>query len=1210
MTLVSAGDNADRTLGKIEGAEQASKPMDDAQDPEMLAAFVAESLQGLQSVEQDLLTLEADGGADVELVNRIFRAVHSIKGAGSFLDLTNLVTVSHRAETLLDDIRAGRRAASAEITDAVLGAVDSLVAMLEEPDQGATYNCETILDQLDAILKAEASADAASAAAPPTTANPATAPSNQQEPASAIQDEPAVDRDPELLNEFINESLQGLEDIEQDLLELESVGSSDHELVNRIFRAIHSIKGAASFLELNNLVSVTHLAETILDRIRSNQLEATATVTDAILSTVDAVTEMLRADDHGDHYDCRSVVSKLEAVLADEPSGAASPPEDPELLARLIQEHQVANPVFRLDIDLAKLHAAIDIQEGVVEGLESVGRIIHSSLPTNAIDSTNEGSVRLYFETVLEAEILSEHLGLDAAAISPVDWNAASAAPPAKPNPKPPAVEERSNPKSNATPEPPAATPSPKNQPQPPTTKATPPTSPPKPAPAASANTPAKTETRNNVEQFMRVPARILHELLEWTGNMVMARNQLLNEFDFRESNAFRTLSQAITGVHETVIETRMQTTGSLFERYRRVVRDLSRKLKKEVAFHIEGGDLELDRTILESFADPLTHLVRNCIDHALETPDERIAAGKNRQGNVYLRSYIQSGEIILAVQDDGRGIDAEVICAKAISKGILSEAQAADLSEDQKVMLIFAPGFSTKEQATDVSGRGVGMDVVKNNIEKVGGTIALKTRLGEGSTISAHLPLAKALVSSSLTTALIIQIAGERFAIPETAISEIIQYDDRTLEHVRLVDGRCVYQHRDQLVAIIDLRSPLHMQADQVEANKPSAKTTAPDFAPAARGKRSCLVIIQFRDQLFGTVVDEVVGMQEIIVRSNPQLIQECMVYSGHTVLGNGRIALILDINGIVNKMQLKFPDQAGPAHGHHESIGQLKVNPNTQKMLIFNNADNEYFAIPIELVAFIERIQTSDLRRVGEKEFCQLKAETLSVVRLEDFLPVTPLNRERQDMCLIRPAAIEHPIGVITGLDLSVIDVAETFESRLDDDNGIVGTFYYNDNLVMLLDLFCVLEKHAPEKIGHQEDEARPARILVAEDSLFFRKLIGQYITRDEWQVEIVNDGQQAYEALTNEPTRYDLLISDINMPRMDGFELVKKLRAERRFDTLPVVALTTMSDEHFREKGLRLGFDRYVIKIDKREVRSTVSECLRIRRKPRSESAATDN
>jgi two-component system, chemotaxis family, sensor kinase CheA len=1182
--------------------------MDDGQDPELLSEFVSESLRGLQSVEQDLLILEEDGGSDVELVNRIFRAVHSIKGSGSFLRLENLVTVSHQAETLLDDIRAGRRGASADVTDAVLGAIDALVAMLEEPDQGANHDCTPILGQLSRVLETPVvpTQEAISSTASSSDSKSTPAPVELLHLPSEIFEE----RDPELLSQFIQESLKGLEDIEQDLLALETDGGTDRELVNRIFRAIHSIKGAASFLRLNNLVSITHRAETVLDRVRSGMMEVTAAVTDATLAVVDAVVLMLRSPDYGESHDCAPIREKLDGIIDGNGHLKATEiirPEDRQVLQAITDRF---HPIYKLELELSHLHEAIDIKEGVIAGLSSVGKVRHASIPIAAIDTTLSGPCTIFFETMLGADILSHHLHIDERCITPVDLSTVDQTPSvekSKANAVPPVATAKSPEKPTPTPNAkPIAAPAPSPIPAAPLSA-----SKELPVDASSQGGSAhkskgqrleQGNARTADEQTMRVPARILHELLEWTGNMVMARNQLLNEYDFRNSNAFRTLSQAITGVHETVIETRMQTTGSLFDRYRRVVRDLSRQLSKEVAFHIEGGDLELDRTILESFADPLTHLVRNCIDHAIETPDERLKNGKNRQGNVYLRSYVQSGEIILEVEDDGRGISASHVCSKAIEKGLITAAQAADMTDEQKVMLIFAAGFSTKDQATDVSGRGVGMDVVRNNIESVGGTIDIKTRVNEGSTFAARLPLAKALVSSSLTSALVIEIGNECLAIPETAISEIIHYDQRTMVFVRQVDGRCVYQHRDKLVALIDLRKPLGLdEDDSLGKGKKEKATSQPNGAPPVRSKRSCLVIIQFRDQLFGTVVDEVVGMQEIIVRSNPQLIQDCTVYSGHTVLGNGRIALILDINGIVNKMALKFPNQSdrGAREGGSLTRSEPNVKATTQKMLIFNNADSEYFAIPIELVAFIERIQQSDLKLVGTREFCQLKAETLSIVRLESFLPVTPLNRLSNDMCLIRPAAVEHPIGVITGLDLHVVDVAETYETRLDDVSGILGTFYFNEKLVMLIDLFCVLEKHAPEKLKQTDDSTQHARILIAEDSLFFRKLIAQYIQRDEWEVEIVNDGMEAYERLMNEPNRFNLLISDINMPRMDGFELAKKVREDKRFDSLPMVALTTMSDEYFREKGIRLGFDRYVIKIDKREVRATVTECLKIKR-----------
>ena len=837
--------------------------------------------------------------------------------------------------------------------------------------------------------------------------------------------------------------------------------------------------------------------------------------------------------------------------------------------------------VFRIEVDLESIQQVVDVKEGLIAAFSSIGKVLHADQPLETINRAISGACVVYLETVLDKDILCDYFAFEKDKVEPIDVTTLSATATA------------------AVAQPPAASPPPAGKSSPPNQPASKTEEAPQTIPSESTRPDGhKSDSKGEAkaaEQSMRVPVHILHKLLEWTGTMVMARNQLMNEFDFTGNTAFRTLSYAITGVHETVIETRMQTTGSLFERYRRVVRDLARQLGKEVALHVEGGDLELDRTILESFADPLTHLIRNSLDHALEMPEEREAAGKNRQGNVYLKSFIHSGEIILAVEDDGRGISGERVCEKAISKGILSREAASRLSEQEKVMLIFQPGFSTKDEATDLSGRGVGMDVVRNNIESVGGTIDVQTRIGSGTTFSAILPLAKALVSSSLTKALIVDIAQQRFAIPETAVSEIIRFDGSARDNVVQVDGEYVYQLRDQLVALVDLRQALSIQPDRetwLDIDKPSHALPSE--------KQPCLVVLQYRKHLFGAVVDHVTGIQEIIVRGSPKLLQNCQAYSGHTVLGNGTVSLILDINGIVNKLNLKFVDRKTktlPAAADSRRTSQA-ANPK-QKMVIFSFADNEYFAIPLELVAIIERVDTSLIKTVGTKEYIQIKAETISVMRLNSFLQINSIDPNRRDCCLIRPAAISYPIGILTGPDVSVVEVDDKFESRLDDSHGVVGTFLHNNRLVMLLDLFSVFEQHAPDKLKSADIKTGRARILVAEDSLFFRKLITQYIQRDEWTVDIVCDGLEAWEKLQAEPGRYNLVISDINMPRMDGFQLATRIREDRRFDAMPLVALTTMSEEHFREKGLSLGFDRYVIKIDKTQVRSTVAECLKIER-----------
>ncbi len=594
-------------------------------------------------------------------------------------------------------------------------------------------------------------------------------------------------------------------------------------------------------------------------------------------------------------------------------------------------------------------------------------------------------------------------------------------------------------------------------------------------------------------------------------------------------------------------------------------------------------------------------------MDHALETPAEREAANKNRQGNVFLRSYIQSGEIILEVEDDGRGISADIVCKKAVSKGVITADEAARMSEKEKIMLIFKPGFSTKEAATAVSGRGVGMDVVKSNIEAVGGSIDISTTVGQGTKFSAILPLAKALVSSSLTKALIVELDGEQFAIPETAVSEIIRFDEKAKASLQSVDAQAVFHLRDQLVAIVDLHETLeltepgHSLSDKPKGN---AKSKYQDAPPDGN---QCIVIFQFRKNLFGAIVDNVVGINEIIVRSTPKLLQNCTMYSGHTVLGTGHVALILDINGIVQKLGLKFEDpsqKTGKLAADSLAMEEVsKGSVATQKMLVFSYASNEYFAIPLELIAIIERIRSTEIKTVGEKEYLQLKQETISILRLDKYLPIGRMEADRKDLCLVRAAAIPFPIGLIIGADVSVVDVADTFETRVNDSKGILGTFVHNNKLVMILDLYSLFEKHAPEKLAQAPIEITNARILVAEDSLFFRKLIEQYVKTDLWDVEIVNDGLEAWEKLQHEPNRYNLIISDINMPRMDGFEFAMKVRDDRRFDTLPMVALTTLSEDHYRKRGMSVGFDRYVIKIDKMQVRNTVAECLKIKRSGRA-------
>ena len=615
--------------------------MDDIQDQELLAEFVSESLSGLQDIEQDLLALETADAGDGELVNRIFRAVHSIKGTGSYMGLDNLVQVAHLGETLLDEVRSGTRSVDSDVVDAVLGAVDALVAMLQAEDLGGSFETESVLKRLEVALGAENnSSGSESGTSVSKSDRPAAVPTgSNNESGNTTRSLPADVQelvDPELLGEFVSEAVQGLRDVEQDLLALEGSNQCDNDLVNRVFRAVHTIKGNAGYMGLDNLVSVAHKAETLLDGVRDGSREPSAEVMDAVLGAIDSLNEMLAEADLGASYDPSPIVAKLNQVLGTNDESASpnvnwGADSDWEQAKNALRK---GYPGFALFVELSQLHELIDTKEGLLDGLNSLGRVLHATLPVEQLNNTPKGRCVIFYETVLEAELVQSHFGLPAEYVVPIREGKPSAASasltsPAKqttfPSTEREVAQSASNAKSaesakdHSLPQPVARSSSPKSG------NST------KPAAGASAAN----------EQTMRVPVRILHELLEWTGNMVMARNQLMNEFEFGGSQAFQTLSQAISGVHETVIQTRMQTTGTLFERYRRVVRDLGRKLGKEVAFHIEGGDLELDRTILESFADPLTHLIRNCMDHALETPQERERAGKiGKETSIFVRTF------------------------------------------------------------------------------------------------------------------------------------------------------------------------------------------------------------------------------------------------------------------------------------------------------------------------------------------------------------------------------------------------------------------------------------------------------------------------------------------------------------------------------------------------------------------------------------------
>jgi two-component system chemotaxis sensor kinase CheA len=653
-----------------------------------------------------------------------------------------------------------------------------------------------------------------------------------------------------------------------------------------------------------------------------------------------------------------------------------------------------------------------------------------------------------------------------------------------------------------------------------------------------------------------------------------MARNQLLSKYNFGNDPSFLTLSQCVTQIHKTIVQTRMQPIGALFDRCERLVRDLSRQLGKEVELEVTGGDLELDRSVLEAFADPLTHLIRNALDHGLETAAARQAAGKPPAGLLKISSREQAGEVILAVEDDGRGINAEIIREKCISRGVISAERAAVLSPREILDFIFQPGFSTKDEVTNLSGRGVGLDVVRMNLEALGGVVTVQSTPGHGTAFLARLPLTQALVSSSLISALIVACGGHRYAIPQTAVDEIIKVEPRgDRDDLRLLNGKMVYQLRELALPVVALAQVLGDES-------------------GASAQPRTLVVMQFRGQLFGLLVDTVIGVEEIVVRPLPALVKKCKVFSGHTIMGDGQVALILDSHGIIDKQRLDFVESQSIAPLIAAGAGEL--TDGQQRLVVFSYADCEHFAIPLEMVSLIEKVPLSAIRRIGPHEFIQVKQRTLPLMRLDKVMAVGGLP-ELTDAYLLVPTRVSYPIAVLAGRSIEVVEAVTHYEAQLSDGQGMLGTFVQGGRLVVLLDLYKLFEKHSPNRFSVASVDQRAAHILLAEDSPFFQNLFRSYLDRPPRRMTVVGDGEAALALLRARPTEFDLVLSDIEMPKMDGHELIKQIRLDKSLQKLPVIAVTSKSSPEDVDRGLKEGFDSYLIKVDKDQLISTIARHL---------------
>jgi two-component system chemotaxis sensor kinase CheA len=702
-------------------------------------------------------------------------------------------------------------------------------------------------------------------------------------------------------------------------------------------------------------------------------------------------------------------------------------------------------------------------------------------------------------------------------------------------------------------------------------------------------------------------------------GELVLGRNQLLQTIATGDRHGLESVSarldQVTSKLQEAVMQTRMQPIGSVFGKFPRVVRDLSGKLGKQCDLVLEGKDVELDKSIIEAIGDPLTHLVRNSVDHGIETPADRVAAGKRATGTITLQAAHQAGKVNISISDDGAGINPDKLKRKAVEKGLITEGQARDLSEHEALNLIFHPGFSTAERVTDVSGRGVGMDVVKTNIQKAGGTVEIQTKVGAGTTINIKLPLTLAIVPS-----LIVRCGEERYAIPQVSISELVRVKATEIaRRLERVSGAEVLRLRGSLLPLVRLSTTMQVQSRYVDpasggladnqretiADRRAGASPLGDLQPDTRGggdRRGDtapgalnIIVVETGHLRYGLIVDGLHDSEEIVVKPLGSQLKGTPCLAGATVLGDGKVALILDVAGIAAHQQLKAPVDKKAETSVREGDGPTAE---LQTVLLFTNDPGEQFAVPMGLISRLERIQAAQIDSVGGQAVLQYRGSSLPLMALEEHIRARPRGGQATVYVIVFKVGHKE-VGLIAP---NLVDIRD-IDSRVDvvtfREPGVLGSTVVQDKATRVVDLVELVRLAHPTWLA--EEISRNAkqtsrRVLLAEDSDFFRKQVADLLATEGYDVLACEDGEAGWRALDEAEPPVDLVVTDIEMPNLDGYGLTRRIREDARFASLPVIAVTSLAGQEDIERGRQAGVSEYQIKLDRDRLADSIRRFLR--------------